>query len=185
MIHPKYYWDSIKTKHNYQADEIISGLQKSIRRGNEENAINCGYEMMISGKELTEKFWERIRVISVEDIGLANPQLITIIFTLYQNFVYLKNKEDRFLQGIIAILLLTRSKKSRYVDELYNDLKINDTKGNFKIKIPDYVLDFHTKKGREKGRNILHFWKEAAKIKKDIHKNNKKHYLNILKKYNT
>lgn len=176
------YWEKVKTKHGYKADEVISALQKSIRRGNEENALFFSYEMMVSGNEMADKFWQRLRVIVIEDIGLANPILSSIIYTLHQNFIYLAGKEDRFLQGIFAALLLTRSKKSRYVDEVYNNLKLMIEKENYRLKIPDYAYDMHTKQGKKMKRGFLHFWQIGALLKNDLSENEKKHYQEIIRR---
>lgn len=48
-------WSKIVTKNGYPGDEIISALQKSIRRGKEEDACMFAYEMYISSPELEEK----------------------------------------------------------------------------------------------------------------------------------
>ena len=42
------------------ADEVISALQKSIRRGLHEQAIDFAYEMYISSPQLEEKLWRRL-----------------------------------------------------------------------------------------------------------------------------
>ena len=36
-------WQSIKTRNGYAGDEVISALQKSIRRANEEDACKFAY----------------------------------------------------------------------------------------------------------------------------------------------
>jgi len=173
-------WDNLKTKHNYAADEVVSALQKSIRRGNEEDAVFFAYEMMNTSIELAEKFWQRIRVISVEDIGLANPQLIAAMVALYENFKMLGEKEDRFLQGLMATILLCRSNKSRYIDELYNNIKEKVETEDYRREIPAYAIDKHTQKGEKLGKDLLHFWEEASQIKNDISENEKINLKEIL-----
>lgn len=175
-------WNTMKTKHGYTADEVISALQKSIRRGKEDDAVFFAYEMLVSGDDLSEKFWQRVRVISVEDVGLANPQLTVIVYSLYQNYLSLKGQGDAFLQALFAVVLLTRSGKSRYIDELYNNLKEKVEKENYKVEIPDYALDKHTQKGEAIRRGDLHFWETASQIKNDISTNEKAHLHEILKR---
>ena len=77
-------WQNCKTKNNYNADEVISALQKSIRRGNEIDASKFAYELFITSPELEEKMWKRLLVISVEDIGLGNPNASVFVNNLYQ-----------------------------------------------------------------------------------------------------
>ena len=46
-------WQSITTRNGYAGDEVISALQKSIRRANEEDACKFAYELYISGAIFT------------------------------------------------------------------------------------------------------------------------------------
>ena len=64
-------WSKIITRNGYAGDEVISALQKSIRRSLEEQACMFAYEMYISSPELLEKMWRRLLTISVEDIGMG------------------------------------------------------------------------------------------------------------------
>ena len=41
-------WTHVTTRHGLAADEVISALQKTIRRGNAESAVRFGYEMYIT-----------------------------------------------------------------------------------------------------------------------------------------
>jgi replication-associated recombination protein RarA len=175
-------WNTLKTKHGYAADEIISVLQKSIRRGIEEDAVFFGYEMLVSGEDLAEKFWQRIRVISVEDVGLASPDLIVTVYVLYQNYLSCKGKSDALLPGLMAVVLLTRSNKSRYVDELFNNLRYKVENEEYRRTVPDYAIDKHTQKGEELGRGDRHFWETASELKNDISINEKTHLKEILKR---
>lgn len=45
-------WVDIKTRHGFQGDEVISALQKEIRRGNTENAALLAYEMATTSPEM-------------------------------------------------------------------------------------------------------------------------------------
>ena len=44
-------WSKIVTKNGYAGDEVISALQKSIRRAKEEDACMFAYEMYISSPQ--------------------------------------------------------------------------------------------------------------------------------------
>ena len=48
-------WSKITTRNGYAGDEVISALQKSIRRGLEEQACMFAYEMYISSPQLEGK----------------------------------------------------------------------------------------------------------------------------------
>jgi len=179
---PSHEWDTITTKHGYKADEVISALQKSIRRGKEEDAVFFAYEMLVTSDELGKKFWQRIRIIAIEDVGLANPSLTSTVSALYQTYSELKGQADAMLAGMFATILLTRSDKSRYVDELYNNLRTKVETENYKRDIPDYALDKHTSRGEALGRDKLHFWKVASMLERDISIKEKQHYKEILQR---
>ena len=77
-------WSKIVTKNGYAGDEVISALQKSIRRAKEEDACMFAYEMYISSPQLLEKMWRRLLTISVEDIGMGDPMAAVLVNNLYQ-----------------------------------------------------------------------------------------------------
>ena len=72
--HPFDPWTRVRTIHDLPADEVISCLQKSIRRGMVENACLVAYEMMHTSPELERYMWDRLSIISVEDIGFGDAK---------------------------------------------------------------------------------------------------------------
>lgn len=171
-------YSEIKTKNGYQADEVISALQKEIRRGKTEEAAFWAYELMRS--DLEKKFWQRLNVISVEDIGLANSQAPVLIKTLEQTYFEMpEGRGDRYMRGIFAAVYLASSKKDRFIDELYNCLRDGLIE---KKEIPDYALDKHTEAGRKKGRDMKHFWQEGAKLENESEGRDNKYLARILEK---
>lgn len=161
MIDP---WQKCKTLNGFNADEIISALQKSIRRGKEEDAAKFAYELYATSPELEAKCWQRLLTISVEDIGMGNPMASVIINSLSQmrkNFDYLD--VDRSLYMIHAVRVLCESKKDRSSDILKNICLEENARG-IVPEIPDYALDKHTRRGQEMGRGLDHFYKEASKV---------------------
>ena len=77
-------WGNIRSRNGIQGDELVSMLQKSIRRGLQENALSAAYEMYITSPQFFDKMWRRILVISVEDIGFGNTEAPHYVHTLYQ-----------------------------------------------------------------------------------------------------
>ncbi len=163
-----------KTANGYNSDEVISALQKDIRRGNTERACYWAYELLSSGEALQNKFWERMVVISVEDVGMANPQAICVINSLREAYQILnRDKGDAKLLGIFATYYLSKQKKNRTIDDMYNCFKRGLIE---KPSIPDYAYDKHTKKGKEMGRGLVHFYKYGAVIK-NVNKDYDREYL--------
>ena len=66
------------------ADIIISALQKFIRRGKTEEAARAAYELYLSGEELRDYLWQRLLVISAEDVGLGQPAAPSVVLSLYR-----------------------------------------------------------------------------------------------------
>lgn len=171
-------WKEITTINGYPADEVISSLQKDIRRGNEEDAAFWANELSKSGKSFQTKLWERLITIAVEDIGFGNPQAAMIVQSLKQSyFSDFENEEDRDIQAMFAATFLARSTKDRYIDEMKNYFKIS----KIKKVIPEYALDKHTKRGKILGHGSEHFWTIGAKLNPEDPKRNKKYLKEILK----
>ena len=66
-------WARTRTRNGLAADEVISALQKSIRKGKERAACEFAYEMYISSPQMEEKLWRRLQAISVEDRLIFQP----------------------------------------------------------------------------------------------------------------
>jgi replication-associated recombination protein RarA len=158
-------WTRVRTLHDLPADEVISALQKEIRRGNTENAAMLAYEMLITSAELEEFLWGRLQVISVEDVGYGNLNAPVLIETLYQmHFRIPRPKGDRYLFAIHAVRVLSQSEKERGSDDLANWIARAVEQEGKLPQIPDYALDMHTRRGQEMGRSVEHFWTEASKV---------------------
>ena len=153
-------WQNIKTKNGYNADELISALQKEIRRGHEENAAAIAHEMATTGTELEDYLWTRLRTIAVEDIGMADRYAVLTVHSLDMMRREAASDHDRELFAIHAVRYLSASLKDRSTDELLCWIK----KGSILPEIPDYAFDKHTRKGQEMGRGSEHFMKEASRV---------------------
>lgn len=179
-------WAKMKTRNNLAGDEVISALQKSIRRGKEKEACEFAYEMYITSPQFEEKLWRRLLAISVEDIGMGNQLASIYINNLNQmrkEFQY--NESDRAMFFIHAIRILCQSEKDRSSDLLKNIIIKNYAMG-YIPEIPDIALDKHTTRGQEMGRGSEHFLHEASKVSPQAKVDNdyKEQYEAILKIYN-
>ncbi len=178
-------WSKITTRNGYAGDEVISALQKSIRRGLEEQACMFAYELYISSPQLEEKLWRRLLTISVEDIGMGNPMASVVVNNLYQmsrEFDYADG--DRPIYFIHAIRYMCQSEKDRSSDLLKNICFKSFAMGKLP-EIPDYALDKHTQRGQAMGRDSFHFLNEASRVypQKEIDNDYKERYAKILEEY--
>lgn len=149
----------MQLKNGYDFGEVASALQKAVRRGNEADALYWAVELDISG--YGEYAWKRLRIISSEDVGLAEPILPAVISALYENWSDFHKKKDDCdrLFLVHAVLLLVRARKSRLVD---NCLMVSYGEHPSGKQVPDYALDKHTLRGKMMGRGFRHFFEAGA-----------------------
>lgn len=158
-------WVDVKTFHGFQADHVISALQKEIRRGNVENAALLAYEMILTSPALEDYLWQRLKVISVEDIGFGEPMAPVLLQSLYEMTTACdRSVGERKLYAIHAVRYLCQCKKDRSSDEMINWISHAVELGKAMPAIPEYALDMHTAEGQKKGCGRKHFFEEAAKI---------------------
>lgn len=162
-------WVDVRTRHDFAADQVISALQKEIRRGNVENAALLAYEMATTSPELEEYLWYRLLVISVEDVGWGDLQAPVLVRTLYDTCTKFGHRGgENLLLMVHAVRFLCACRKDRSSDEMVNWLiREVEEQGRLPV-IPDYALDMHTAQGQALGRGKLHFWEEGARISPEL-----------------
>ncbi len=148
----------------YRNDEVASAMQKSIRRGLEADALFWATELDLSG--FGEYAWKRLRIMCSEDCGPDNPDLPAAITALYTNWLALRKKDDVKLAPerlflVDAVIRLCRAVKWRGVD---NALVVFYEGPRPRREVPDYALDRHTSRGRQRGRGWQHFFAEGAAL---------------------
>jgi len=108
------------TKHGYDHYELLSALQKCIRRGLEYEAVHFAMELEEFNPTM---LWNRLRIIASEDIGPANPQMPLLMDSLQKAYSTEKSKigeSNSSLYLINAVVCLCFSQKSRITDDLLN-----------------------------------------------------------------
>lgn len=163
MSHPSMF--NQMTRKGYDLFEVASSFQKAIRRGDEETALYFMVELFNSGYD--EYLWKRIKIITSEDIGLAEPALPSTIAALFGMYQEQKKKKDTAHQPerlflTHAVLLLSRARKSRLVDWTLIAFWNEHDKRN--LPIPEYALDKHNRRGRMMGRGLDHFYEEGTRL---------------------
>jgi len=155
-----------QTTRGYDIYELLSALQKDIRRGNEYEALFWAVELESFNPRM---LWNRLRIIASEDIGIANSLAPLIVDVLEKEYYDAKKLDNDSYRLFIthAVLFLTRSSKSRIVDDLLNVVYGESQHEDKKLPIPDYALDKHTLRGKKMGRGIEHFFSEGNKLKKE------------------
>ncbi len=160
----KILYHDVITPCGQPADVVISALQKFIRRGRVEDAVRAAYELYLTNETLTDYLWDRLRVISVEDIGMGQPMAPVLVETLWNTSRQLtRTHPDYPLLFVHAVRYLCTCPKERGSSLLTSVTKrrIRDQKP---FDIPDYVYDQHTIEGQKRGRGIDHFLQTAAVV---------------------
>ena len=164
---PIFYHD-IVTPSGHPGDEVISALQKFIRRGETELAVRAAYELYLTGEELTAYLWRRLLVISAEDVGLGEPMAPVVVDALHRSSRELsRDSSDYQLLFVHAVRYLCACRKERGSSVLASVVKRRIRRGD-PFPLPDYVYDMHTLTGQERGRNIDHFLAEAACVRPGV-----------------
>jgi replication-associated recombination protein RarA len=151
----------------YNMGEVTSALQKSIRRGREEDAIFWATELDLS--TYGEYCWKRLKIMASEDVGMADPNVAVQIQSLYAMWDAQKKKKDTYayperLFLVHAVMILANAPKSRKVDNALWLMYPDGENAREKREIPDYALDKHTMRGRQMKRGFEHFFEEGARL---------------------
>jgi replication-associated recombination protein RarA len=151
------------TVSGFPLDEVVSALQKAVRRADTDSALYWACELELSGHGAY--CWRRLRVMASEDVGLAVPQLPATIRALYESWAESPYRPDARLFLAHAVLLLARAPKSRLVDHAL----IAHWAGHDELArpIPDEALDMHTRRGRQMGRGVDHSFESGAVVSPD------------------
>lgn len=140
----------LKTKNGYRLDEVVSALQKSIRRGQEEKAAFWAYEMFEGG--YIKYLWRRLSVIALEDVGIADPFAAVLVNSLAQSSERINQKDKvEVLHPGLAVMYLCRAKKSREVD-YWLEIVEHKRKLGQRLELEEHELDSHTDEGRTRLR---------------------------------
>jgi replication-associated recombination protein RarA len=162
----------ITTTRGYDLFEVISAMQKGIRRGDARLAGYWAIELVESG--FGAWAWRRLLTISAEDV--AEP--ITLeIEALHRTWTARGRKDTGSIFVAKAVLLLAQAMKSRDADhlvclvysrrigttdqELLKDLEEARAEAipmAEAIPIPAYALDYHTRRGRKAGKTKEQFF---------------------------
>jgi replication-associated recombination protein RarA len=161
-----------RTKRGYNLFEVVSAIQKAIRRGDTAMAGYLAIEMFESGYH--NYLWKRLLTISAEDCAGIITQEIK---SLHESFLLLNEGAKKPRSRIFiskAVIVMCQARKCRDADHLQNfvyDRQMIDAKQLTKaiieahrnpenIELPEYTFDVHTQKGRSKGKTKEQFFAE-------------------------
>ncbi len=161
-------WSRATTIHGHPVDEVRSVLQKSIRRGWIEDATLAAYELFSSGKEAEDLLWRRLEIIATEDVGFGLIDAPALIEALHAQRLRMADPGDRWIYAAHAVRLLSTAKKDRTSMELAGWAREVIERGERSVEIKDFMVDMHTLRGAELGRDTEHWWSEGARLENEV-----------------
>ncbi len=147
-------------------DQLVSVLQKEIRRGNVDNAVLAAYEMLSTSADVTEHLWRRLKIIAVEDVGMGEPLAPLLVNCLHENFRAVPDGDT--MMAVHAVRLLAAAPKDRTSSEHAYLVAAKVERGELVVSVPDYALCVHTRAGQEMGRGLMHWWRNGALVAHEL-----------------
>jgi len=182
------------TPNGYNPYEVMSALQKCIRRGVEYDAYWWAEEL-VRNKQAT-MVWNRLEVIACEDVGIGDSSAIVMVHACREAWERVnKNKAIKDIEWSILsfpIIYMCRANKSRSADDLAHLVWLRKSgrdpmtlQEGFadpeRLAIPESALDMHTRTGqaslREQAKKtsvtskrlgVLKFRHEGARLNKPV-----------------
>lgn len=100
--------------HGLNQEMMQSAFQKTIRRAMEQEALRLTYEGFLCGKEMEDYLWERIVIMSIEDIGMGEPECSRFIYAYYKIREQFEDQDEVRLAFLMqAVRILCRYPKER------------------------------------------------------------------------
>lgn len=166
-------WRQMTTTRGYDLLEVVSAMQKAIRRGDATLAGYWATELYESG--YTEYLWRRLLIVSAEDIFAPITREVLALRDAHLLVNARRKRGEPWQCGLFpvkAAMLLALAPKSRDADHMicvvYErrlvpdaelEASIADARAEV-IEIPEYALDCHTARGKRAGRTREQFIRE-------------------------
>lgn len=160
----------MKTQCGYDYYEVISALQKSVRRGLEEDAFYWSVELIESG--YLPHLLNRLVVIAHEDCSHDYELHVYADIVTERIRKFHKGKQSWRLPLANLIMRMCRATKSRESDHFMLYCFMKRATSDEKKSIPDYALDRHTRRGKKMGRGEKFFRNVSTKLNKDDDQDN-------------
>lgn len=169
------------TKNGYSMFEMSSMIQKAIRRSDIPHASYAAAELYPSYRKM---MWNRLLTVSAEDCyGIMTKEILALAEA--DERVNANKPADKASMIFVAkaIILLCMARKNRDADYvacnyLWGNPKLTDEekmelidyeeverlmRSNDLFKVPEYVYDVHTYRGKQRGKTKLDFFVEENK----------------------
>lgn len=137
-------YSQIVSPHGIPVDDLVSVLQKEIRRSHVDNAVLAAYEMYTTSPDVAQHLWRRLRIIAVEDIGTGLPLAPVLIEVLHRNFEAAPGGD--WMMACHAVRVLASAAKDRTAAEHAEWVAAQVGRGEVLVQVPDYAHCVHTRR---------------------------------------
>jgi hypothetical protein len=146
-------------------DQLVSVLQKSIRRSDVDRAVLAAYEMHATSYDVAEHLWRRLKLIAVEDVGMGAPMAPLLLRVLHEDY---RDGGGDWMQAVHAVRYLATAPKDRTSSEHTDYSQRMVEAGELVVTVPDYALCVHTRAGQEMGRGMVQWWENGALVEGEL-----------------
>lgn len=146
---------NIPTRSGLVLDEVLSAMQKDIRRGNWRAAVQWMLDAIWTGREkclqnIETLCWNRLLIITIEDIGPADYNAFLITYNYRMKYMQTEDREEKDRICYIVTKYLALCKKSRVNDWAIHSLsRYIEKQGlswdNIYINNKDKILEYINK----------------------------------------
>ncbi len=158
-------WQDSTSASGYNLAEVRSAFIKKLRQGNEWEALYWAIELLDTDPAVVKPVWDDLEVFALEDVGLANTEALVQVQATRLLYERLPTNDSRRYISIASVTCyLARTKKTRYQNEILADVQHERATGAVHLDIPDEALDMHVRRGRERGRGLLHYLTAASRL---------------------
>ena len=167
---PRHYttdpYSQLVSPHGFAVDDLVSVLQKEIRRSHVDNAVLAAYEMYRTSPDVAQHLWRRLRIIAVEDVDMGLPLGPVLIETLHRSFDATPGGD--WMMACHAVRLLATAPKDRTSSEHADWAATMVELGRATVEVPDYAHCVHTKAGQQQGRGLMQWWENGARVNDEL-----------------
>jgi replication-associated recombination protein RarA len=147
------------TRRGYQPHEVVSALQKAVRRSKPEEAAYWAIELFASGYH--NWLFKRLYEIAFEDTTLPRVPGALADLAVIETRAMKQHPKAGGMEVVAAAVMLATAPKSNINSRLVMTLVSDNAE---RLEVPDEALDRHTRAGRGMGRGWDHFREEAGQL---------------------
>lgn len=119
-------WEHFNARSGVSADLILAAFQKCIRRAMEHEALMVACDGFLSGRDFEEYFFKRMVIMSIEDIGMGDPNCHRLMAAYRDSRTYFPDDPDTRLMYLLQGVRYLCSCKKERATELIKGIMVKE-----------------------------------------------------------